>query len=127
MILRLPLALTLLLSLSACGFSGIGSGDSRPFGGNGLRGQSVEVGGVRFRSRLASTGPDRRGFVVTTRGAARSVVGALEAGRVRAHGHCLSRFGGTDVAWSVSPDRPVEQVRLEEGGTVTLAGTCIAR
>ena len=103
------------------------SGDSGLFRSDGLRGRSSEVEGVRFRSRLAVTTADRRGFVVATRGAGRDVRLALEAGRLRAVEHCLTGFGESDMVWSLSPNRPAEEVALNDDGSVTVAGICVAR
>lgn len=114
------------LAVAGCGrLPVIGNIGVLPAGG--LRGETVEVGGLRFRSRLATTTADGRGFVVTTRRADRGVAAALEAGRLRATKHCLTRFGGSRVAWAVSPDRPAPEVALDADGSLTLSGTCIAR
>ena len=91
------------------------------------RGQAAEVEGVRFRSRLATTTEDDRGFVVRTRGAGRNLGAALEAARVTAFEHCLARFGGTEVIWTLSPDRGPEAAAPDADGAVSVAGTCVQR
>lgn len=104
-----------------------GSGLSGPFSGNGMRGRLSEIDGVRFRSRISVTSDDRRGFATATRGATRNLSLALEAGRLEAVHYCLTTFGGSQIDWTVSPDRPLDQVRLTDGGAVALAGRCVAR
>ena len=121
---RAGMALAVAAALAGCG--------NVPLVGDALsrlnpRGSAAEVDGLRFRSRLAETTADDRGFVVTTRGAGRNVGAALEAARVEALEHCLTRFGGTEVVWSLSPDRGPGAVTLDERGALQVAGTCIAR
>lgn len=121
---RLGTALAAVAALSGCGaLPDVGGTLSRL---NPL-GSPAEVEGLRFRSRLRETTADDRGFVVTTRGARRNVRAALEAARIEAFDHCLTRFGGTEVAWTLSPDRGPEAVTLDERGRLQVAGTCIAR
>ena len=119
--------LLLLLCLSVAGCGAVRSvGDRLPSLRN-VRGEAAEIDGLRFRSRLALTTPDRRGFAVTTRNAVRSVAAAKEAGRLRAVGHCLNEFGESEILWSRSPDRPVAEIALNGDGSLTLTGVCIAR
>ncbi|GIT92917.1 hypothetical protein JANAI62_33750 [Jannaschia pagri] len=115
------------LSLSACGSSGIGSGDSGLFSQGGLRGSSQDVQGIRFRSRVRADGDDDRFFTVSTAGAGRAIGSAQEAGRTEATRYCLTRFGGSQIAWTVGPDVPAEQVSLTERGALVLTGQCLAR
>jgi hypothetical protein len=108
------------------------SGCSRiPFVGGafsgGLRGSPQEVDGLRFRSRVAAVEGDARRFVVSTSRAGRAPARAQEAGRVEAIRYCLTRFGGSEIGWTVSPDRPPEQLTLSEGGTLELSGRCLSR
>ena len=127
--MKLATILVAAVALASCGrlpFSGA-SGPFSGLGGGGLRGESVEVGGLRFRSRIVATTADQRGFVVTTRGAGRDVPSALEAGRLRAVRHCLTRFGESDIVWTLSPDRPLAEVALNDDGSLAIAGVCVAR
>ena len=123
---RTVLILALALGLAACARLPL-LGDSGLFRANGLRGSAAEVEGIRFRSRLATTTADGRGFVVATRGAGRNVPAAMEAARLRAVEHCLTGFGESAIAWILSPDRPVEEVALDADGSLGIAGTCVAR
>ncbi|WGH77653.1 hypothetical protein [Jannaschia ovalis] len=121
------LMLIAMLGLAGCGTLGsLSSGDSGPFRG-GFRGASNEVDGVRFRTRVSATSEDARSFATATRSAGRSLSGALEAGRVRAVEYCITRFGGSDIDWALGPDRPVEEVALDESGALVLTGRCITR
>lgn len=114
------------IALSGCGaLSGLSSGVSSPFTGGGLRGAQSEIAGLRFRTRISSTSDDKRGFSTRTRGAARNVAAAAEAGRVRAVEYCIRQFGGSEIVWTAGPER--EQLPLDEGGALVLAGTCIIR
>ena len=124
-----PIAMVLLASLlSSCGvFSTIG-GLVPTFGdGDGLRGQGSEIEGLRFRSRVSKADDNRRSFIVATRDAGRNVPAALEASRVRALDYCLTTVGGTDVEWTLSPDRQVDSGTLNEDGSVTVSGFCLTR
>ncbi|TFL20226.1 hypothetical protein [Jannaschia formosa] len=116
--------LAALVALTGCG--GIASGDSGLFAGRSLRGSTEEVGGIHFRSRVTSEAEDRRSFTVSTRNAARALPQAVEAGRVEAVRYCLTRYGGSDIAWTQGPDRPPEQIVLADGALV-LSGRCLAR
>lgn len=123
------------MSLGGCGvgeraagaFGSLG-GVSGPFsGGGGLRGSGDQVGGLRFRTRVRSASADDRAFTTTTRDAGRNIAAALEVGRVRGVEYCLTRFGGSEIAWAQGPDRAPEQVALAQGGALFLAGRCISR
>jgi len=116
--------LAALIALTGCG--GIGSGDSGLFGGRSLRGSAQEVEGIRFRSRVTSETEDRRSFSVATRGAGRALPQAVEAARIEAIRHCLTRYGGSNIDWTQGPDRPVEQIALPDG-VLVLSGRCLAR
>jgi hypothetical protein len=119
------LGLALLLAAGGCDrVARLGEAVSAPFAGNGLRGAPVEVDGIRFRTRIG-TGPDRRTFVATTRGAARAPAAAVEAGRVRAVEHCIGAFGGSDIVWAVGPDAGAAAV--DGNGATVLSGRCVSR
>lgn len=113
------------LFLAGCDtLSGLVSGASSPFsGGGGLRGAGTEVDGIRFRTRVASTSEDGRGFATSTSGGARGVAEAVEAGRVQAVSYCLRRFGGSEIAWTRGPD---DRITLTDGNVI-LSGACITR
>lgn len=117
------------LSLGGCGrISSLTSGASGPFsGGGGLRGSANEIDGTRFRTRVDSNRDDPRAFFTSTRGAGRDISGAMEAGRVEAVRHCLTRFGGSEIVWAQGPDRPVEQIALDPSGVLVLSGRCVTR
>lgn len=124
--MRLTLALTLVLFTASCGvFSSLGNLVPRFGDGDGARGQLAELDGLRFRSRVASDSDNRRAFTVATRGADRNAGAALEASRLRAIDYCLRLVGGTDIGWSLSPDR--EEASLNEDGSITVSGTCLTR
>lgn len=121
------LAICCVLSLSSCGtIRGVATGLTSPFSGGGLRGTRSDIDGLRFRTRVSATTGDGRGFVTSTGGAGRGVAAALEAGRVQAVAHCLRRFGGSEIVWTVGPDRPAEQVALTDGALV-MSGACVTR
>lgn len=124
-----PIAIAMLtLSLASCGVvSSIGNAIPVFGDGDGVRGQGADVDGLRFRSRISREGEDRRAFVATTRGADRNIPAALEAARIRALDYCLATVGGTDVDWSLSPDRATDSSALNEDGSVTVAGRCLTR
>ena len=113
------------LALSGCGtVTGLVSGVSSPFsGGGGIRGAKSEVGGIRFRTRIAASTQDGRGFVTLTAGAARGVAEAAEAGRVQAVTYCLRLFGGSAIAWTRGPE---DTLSLTDGALV-MSGVCITR
>ncbi|SFJ28497.1 hypothetical protein [Jannaschia pohangensis] len=133
--MRFALMLALGLGVSGCGaFDSLSSGasgfsgGSGPFsGGGGIRGSASEVDGIRFRTRLSKDSEDRRSFTTATRGASRNVTAALEAGRVEAVEYCLRNFGGSEIEWSIGPDRPIEEVTPDESGALILAGRCVTR
>ncbi|CTQ49635.1 hypothetical protein [Jannaschia donghaensis] len=127
-ILGLGIATT--LALSGCGTLGsLSSGASSPFsgGGGGLRGSQSEIDGIRFRTRVSSVTADDRGFTTLTRGAGRDLAAAAEAGRVEAVEYCIRRFGGSEITWTLGPDRPAGETPLDQAGALILAGTCISR
>lgn len=117
------------IALSGCGaFGSLSSGASGPFSGlGGVRGSQSQIDGVRFRTRVSPVTADDRGFTAVTRGAARNLAAAAEAGRVEAVEYCIRRFGGSEIVWTAGPDRPAEQTPLDERGSLVLAGTCITR
>lgn len=122
------LAPLLILALSGCGvLRGVGSAVTSPFAGGGLRGAQTEIGELRFRTRVAATTADGRGFVATTSGAGRSPAGAAEAGRTQANAYCVRRFGGSEIVWAVGPDGPAGPIAVDGAGRVTLSGTCVTR
>lgn len=88
---------------------------------------TAEFDDQRFRANAVATTDDRRGFAATVRGAARSVPGALEAGRLAAVTYCLNTFGGSDIDWTVGPDQPADAAALSSDGSLVLAGTCTTR
>ncbi|KIT15809.1 hypothetical protein [Jannaschia aquimarina] len=125
--MRFVLICALIAPLAGCGAIGsLSSGASSPFG-QGIRGSATEVDGIRFRSRVRAEERGSRNFTVATAGAQRNVPAALEAGRQRAVEYCLTRFGESDIAWTISPDRPVAEVSIADGGALQLAGACISR
>lgn len=116
------------LALGGCGrLGGIGSGASGLFGGQGIRGKSQEVNGIRFRSRVTAISEDDRQIAITTNGAGRDLATAAEAGRLAAVEYCLGRFGGSEIVWTAGPDREIEAIALDESGALVLQGTCVAR
>ena len=119
--MRIVTAIALCAALAGCGAIRA-VGDRLPRVGD-IRGEASDVSGLRFRSRLATTTPDRRGFVVTTRGAARNVDAAYEAARLRAAGHCLGRFGASSILWEREPGAG----GVGADGTVVVSGLCTAK
>ncbi|SDZ03931.1 hypothetical protein SAMN05444004_105137 [Jannaschia faecimaris] len=117
------------LSLSGCGaFGSLSSGASSPFSGmGGMRGSQSEIEGIRFRTRVSAVSEDKRGFTTMTRGAARNLTAAAEAGRVEAVEYCIRRFGGSEIIWTAGPDREPEQMPLDTSGALVLAGACVTR
>lgn len=117
------------IALSGCGALGsLSSGASGPFSGLGaVTGSQNQIEGVRFRTSLSAVTADDRGFTTVTRGAARNLAAAAEAGRVEAVEYCIRRFGGSEIIWTASPDRPAEETPLDERGSLVLAGSCISR
>lgn len=91
-----------------------------------LRGTPQDIGGIRFRSRVAAVADDPRSFRTTTRDARRGVPQAIEAGRIEAIRYCLTRYGGSNIAWRAGPDRPSETIAVEDG-VLVLSGRCLAR
>lgn len=123
------LAICCALGLSACGTArNVAAGITSPFSGAGsLRGASSEIDGIRFRTRVSTSRDDPRAFLTATRDAGRNLPAAVEAGRIEAVRHCLSGFGGSQIAWAQGPDRPVEQIALDASGTLVLSGRCVTR
>lgn len=116
------------LTLTGCGsFSGIGSGDSGLFPNGGIRGNSSEVSGIRFRSRVTVTSEDDRSFFTTTQQAGRDIAAAMEAGRLEAVRYCIRNFGGSDIEWTVGPSETPEELPLNEDGALVLSGRCLNR
>ncbi len=122
---RLVLALSL-LALSGCSVvqntvGAVGIGAASPRGSN-----SVNINGVKYRSTLDISGPEKRQMTITVRPARADLRGAQEAGRYRATVYCLRSFGRSDTEWTVGPDIPPERVQVV-GDSITLQGRCSAR
>jgi hypothetical protein len=124
--MRVFAAIGVLLVLSGCG--GLG-GVATPLSGIGgaVRGNSGEVDGMRFRTRITSDRDDRRTFRTMTQAAARAPEGAAEAGRLEAIAYCLRTFGGSQIEWAVEPDAVAATPVLGESGALSLQGRCVAR
>ncbi len=86
---------------------------------------SEEVRRVRVQASL-DRGQDRRDFAVTVSPFAAIAEQALESGRYKATVYCLKAYGGSDIAWTIGPDQPVEELSVQ-GDSVTLQGRCTQR
>ncbi len=86
---------------------------------------SAEVRRVRVRASL-SKGEDRRDFTVNVTPFQAIQEQALESGRYKATVYCLITYGGSDITWILGPDRPVEEMSVQND-TVTLTGRCTQR
>lgn len=81
--------------------------------------------GQYFRTSSKSVNKrDRADFVVSVRGASRSLAGAALAARHEATAYCIKYFGTSDISWPVDPmgdgaSLPVTGDRLQ------LSATCI--
>lgn len=126
--MRIAILLVAVATLAGCAtVNRVASGVTSPFRGDGFRGTASEVEGTRFRTRLNVVSDDRRGFVTATRGAARAVSAAAEAGRLRGVEHCIREFGGSEIAWDVAPGDAAAAGALAEDGALLLRGVCLTR
>jgi len=126
--LRMSCLALAVASVSSCGLFRGGDRETVEVGGDGEVADGAEAGEVRevrVRASLARE-QDRRDFTVRVSPFAEIPDQALEAGRYKAAVYCLKTYGGSDIAWTAGPDRPVEELE-PEGDTVTLRGRCTQR
>lgn len=95
------------------------AGCSDPFNQN-----APEFDGQKFRTSVKADG-DKSQFVVTVKGADKSLAGAREAGRYAATKHCIERFGASDVTWAHGPDA-AEDALQRDGDDLMFEGVCDA-
>lgn len=69
---------------------------------------------------------NKKEFVVTVNDVEKGVEGAIASGAYQATKHCLRFYGTSDIAWTVGPDTPPEQLGLEDG-VLTLSGKCVEK
>lgn len=113
---RLLILLALITATAACDrIQNLRPGSSR-----------AEFDGVRFRAKLSTPTDDKRDILITVTPVAVNPEAALEAGRYEATKYCLNRYGGSDTAWTVGPDQPVEDLQVTDD-TITLRGRCAER
>lgn len=80
--------------------------------------------GKFYNARLKSERSERQTFTVTVSDAAKGLAGAKEAARHRAIKHCIRHYGSSVIDWTVGPETPDDQLRLDNGG-LTFAGNCV--
>lgn len=113
------------LTLASCGVARNVAGSVG--GGGSARGpNSVEINGIKFRSKLDIDGEEKRDLTITVRPVVADPEAAQEAGRYRATFYCLKKFGSSDTDWTVGPDIPPDQMTIVDDST-TLRGSCSAR
>ncbi|CUH32517.1 hypothetical protein JSE7799_00942 [Jannaschia seosinensis] len=126
--IALPMALGLIVALAGCDrLASLSSAVTSPFrGGGGLRGTPTTIDGMQFRTRIRADDDDPRAFTAVTP-VGQNFGLAVEAGRTQAIAFCLERFGGSDIAWFVGPDRPLGQIAVDQRGAIVLSGQCVTR
>lgn len=121
---RIVIMLLVIVSVAGCGRLGldrIGSGASTA----GAKRNTVDINGVRYRSKVSVDSEDKRDFTINVSPAG-NVVNAQEAGRYQATVYCLRTFGGSDKDWVLSPDVEPQEARISDNGLV-LQGRCTQR
>lgn len=83
----------------------------------------IAFDGQYFRTKVAKVDGERDVFTVRIRDVQRSLEGAREAGRHAGNAYCVENFGSSDIAWSVGPDTPPEQLRITDN-TLVFQGVC---
>lgn len=78
--------------------------------------------GVKFSASLKAEKNAPEAFSLRVKKAAKSVVGAREAGRYEATKYCVEKFGTSDIAWIMGPDSPDLEL---ENGDFNLIGSCV--
>ena len=86
----------------------------------------IPFDGQYFRTKVSKVDGQREVSTVRIRDVARSLDGAREAGRHAGNAYCIENFGSSEIAWSVGPDTPPEELRIEDN-TLTFAGICPTR
>ena len=125
MILARMLCLALAVAtVSSCGLFR-GSKETVEVRNEGVEPGTVEVRRVRVRASL-DKGNDKRDFTVSVSPFASASEQALEAAYYKAASYCLKTYGGSDIAWTVGPDQPVDELPVMDD-TVTLEGRCAQR
>lgn len=104
---RAMTVLVLTAALAACG-----SNDDRiPFDGQIFNAKAKKVEG-QFDT-----------FTVTVKGVSKSLDGARQAGEYEGVRYCVNTYGNSDIAWTVGPETPAEQLRIEND-TLVYSGVC---
>lgn len=83
----------------------------------------IAFDGQYFRTKVSKVDGQRDVFTVRIRDVARSLDGAREAGRHAGISYCVKNYGNSDIAWSVGPDTPPEQLQISDN-TLVFQGVC---
>ena len=121
-ILCLALAVTVVPS---CGLFQGGDKETVEIRSEGAEPGAEEVRRVRIRASL-DRGKDRREFTVRVSPFLSVSEQALASARHRATSYCLENYGGSNIAWTIGPDQPIEEL-VVDADSVTLAGRCTQR
>ena len=88
------------------------------------RDDEILFDGQAFRGKAGFESRDnRRSFVATIRPVSASIEGAREAGRYEGIKYCVTEYGTSDIAWSLSPDAEPQTWNVDRD-TVTFTGRC---
>ncbi len=111
--LMLVLAVALTAGVAGCGKRGP----------NNALGHRQQFDGQYFRAKIDKDRDNRAQFIVSVNDAGRSLVGAREAGRVKAVEYCIRQYGLSDIDWVQSPDVEDDELSLVNGDLI-LSGAC---
>ena len=110
--IRSLILLSLVASVSGCGWLGIGRSSDVTFDGQYYRGNAK-----------AAERSDKQYFLATVGPVSSSLAGAREAAQYEAIKHCIKYFGTSNIAWEVGPDTPDSAIMVN-GDEITYMGTC---
>lgn len=89
----------------------------------GIQANRPAFDGQFFRASASKNGDSRAEFAIKVRPVSASFEGAIEAGRYEATRYCVTRFGTSDIVWTIGPDQDPETLAVAND-TLNFSGVC---
>ncbi|MCC1492309.1 hypothetical protein [Cognatishimia sp. F0-27] len=110
--IRSLILVSLVASVSGCGWLGIGRGGDVAFDGQYYRGNASSEQRLEKQYFMATVGPVSNSFE-----------GARAAAQYEAIKHCIKYFGTSNIDWEVGPNTPDSAIMVD-GDEITYMGVC---